>query len=111
MAETKNSSRSPWFWIPTLSLEERLPYALAMSVSVVLYKNLGVSNKQITFWVSLLGWPWILKPLWSPVVDILKTRRQWVWRTQFFSGALFAAIALTMPAPHFFQWTLVFFAL
>ncbi|HSY09588.1 MAG TPA: MFS transporter [Candidatus Dormibacteraeota bacterium] len=109
MADAKSNSRSPWFWIPTLYLAEGLPYALAMSVSVVLYKNLGVSNTAIAFYTGWLYLPWVIKPLWSPVVDILKTRRQWIWTMQFFIGAMLAAIALTIPAPHFFQWTLAFF--
>src|SRR5450432_3662483 len=109
MAGIKTSSRSPWAWIPTLYLAEGLPYALAMSVSVVLYKNLGVSNADIAFYTAWLYLPWVIKPLWSPVVDILKTRRQWIWATQFFLGAMLAAIALTIPAPHFFQLTLAFF--
>ena len=77
-AGAKLATRSPWRWIPTLYLAEGLPYALAMSVSVVLYKNLGVSNAAITFWVGWLGLPWVIKPFWSPVVDLLKTRRQWI---------------------------------
>jgi PAT family beta-lactamase induction signal transducer AmpG len=109
MADIKPASRSPWRWILTLYVAQGLPYALAMSVSVVLYKNLGVSNAAITFWTSWLGLPWIIKPLWSPVVDILKTRRQWIWATQFFLGASLAAVALAIPAPHFFQLTLAFF--
>jgi PAT family beta-lactamase induction signal transducer AmpG len=100
---------SPWSWIPTIYFTEGLPFALAMSVSVVLYKNLGVSNAAITFYTSWLGLPWILKPLWSPLVDILKTRRQWIWAMQFFLGALLAGVALAIPAPHFFQLTLAFF--
>ena len=109
MTGAKTNSRSPWLWIPTLYMAEGLPYALAMSVSVVLYKNLGVSNAAIAFYTSWLGLPWVIKPLWSPVVDILKTRRQWIWAMQFFLGAMLAAIALTIPAPHFFQLTLAFF--
>ena len=73
MAGAKTSSHRPWVWIPTLYVAEGLPYALAMSVSVVLYKNLGVSNAAIAFWTGLLGWPWVIKPLWSPVVDIFPT--------------------------------------
>jgi len=111
MSGEKKISRNPWAWIPTLYLAEGLPYALAMSGSAVLYKNLGVSNARITFWTSLLGLPWIFKPLWSPAVDILKTRRQWIWMTQFLSGALLAACALAIPAPHFFQLTLAVFAI
>jgi PAT family beta-lactamase induction signal transducer AmpG len=109
MADKKPASRSPWTWIPTLYITQGLPYALTMSVSVVLYKNLGISNAAITFWTSWLGLPWVIKPLWSPVVDILKTRRQWIWATQFFLGASLAAVALAIPAPHFFQLTLAFF--
>ena len=109
MTGAKSTSRSPWFWIPTLYVAEGLPYALAMSVSVVLYKNLGVSNAAIAFYTGWLYLPWVIKPLWSPIVDILKTRRQWIWAMQFFLGALLAAIALTIPAPHFFQLTLAFF--
>jgi PAT family beta-lactamase induction signal transducer AmpG len=109
MAGLKKVFRNPWAWIPTLYIAEGLPYALAMSVSVVLYKNLGVSNAAIAFYTSWLGLPWIIKPLWGPLVDILKTRRQWIWAMQFFIGAMLAGVALTIPAPHFFQLTLAFF--
>jgi MFS transporter, PAT family, beta-lactamase induction signal transducer AmpG len=109
MADTKPTSRNPWAWIPTLYVAEGMPYALAMSVSVVLYKNLGMSNAAIAFYTSWLGLPWIIKPLWSPLVDILKTRRQWIWAMQFFIGAMLAGVALTIPVPHFFQFTLLFF--
>ncbi len=109
MADIKPTSRSPWCWIPTLYMAEGLPNVLVASVSVVLYKNLGVSNADIAFYTGWLYLPWVIKPLWSPVVDLLKTRRQWIWATQFCLGAMLAAIALTIPAPHFFQMTLAFF--
>jgi PAT family beta-lactamase induction signal transducer AmpG len=109
MADAKINSRNPWTWIPTLYAAEGFPYALVMSVSVVLYKNLGISNAAIAFYTGWLYLPWVIKPLWSPFVDILKTRRQWIWTMQFFLGAILVTIALTIPAPHFFQLTLVFF--
>jgi PAT family beta-lactamase induction signal transducer AmpG len=68
-----------------------------------------VSNAAIAFYTGWLYLPWVIKPLWSPVVDILKTRRQWIWATQFILGAALAAVALAIPAPHFFQMTLAFF--
>jgi PAT family beta-lactamase induction signal transducer AmpG len=107
--DARRLPRSPWGWIPTLYLAEGLPYALAMSVSVVLYKNLGVSNTVIAFWAGMLGWPWVIKPLWSPVVDILKTRRLWIWTMQLFIGAALAGVMLALPLPHFFQLTLALF--
>jgi len=109
MADVKTSSRRPWFWIPTLYVAEGLPNVLAASVSVVLFKNLGVSNAAIAFYTSWLYLPWVIKPLWSPVVDLLKTRRLWIWAMQLLLGASLAGVALTIPAPHFFQLTLVFF--
>jgi MFS transporter, PAT family, beta-lactamase induction signal transducer AmpG len=109
MTGAKPSSRSPWLWIPSLYFAEGLPYALAMSVSLVLYKNLGVSNAAAAFYTSWFYLPWVIKPLWSPVVDILKTRRLWIWAMQLFIGAALAGVALTIPTTHFFQWSLVFF--
>ncbi|HEX7617877.1 MAG TPA: MFS transporter, partial [Verrucomicrobiae bacterium] len=109
MADKKPTSRSPWCWVPTLYLAEGLPNVLVASVSVVLYKNLGVSNAAIAFYTGWLYLPWVIKPLWSPAVDLLKTRRQWIWAMQLLLGAGLAGVALTIPAPHFFQLTLAFF--
>jgi PAT family beta-lactamase induction signal transducer AmpG len=109
MADTKTSFRSPWTWIPTLYVAEGSPYALVTWVSVVLYKNLGVSNTAIAFYTGWLYLPWVIKALWSPAVDILKTRRQWIWGMQLILGVGLAGVALTIPATHFFQLTLVFF--
>jgi PAT family beta-lactamase induction signal transducer AmpG len=109
MTGAKITLRSPWFWIPTLYMAEGLPNVLVASVSVVLYKNLHVSNAAIAFYTGWLYLPWVIKPLWSPVVDILKTRRQWIWAMQLLLGAGLAGVALTIPAPHFFQLTLAFF--
>lgn len=109
MTGVKPTSRNPWLWIPSLYFAEGLPYALAMSVSLVLYKNLGVSNTAAAFYTSWFYLPWVVKPLWSPVVDILKTRRLWIWAMQLLIGAALAGVALTIPTTHFFQWTLVFF--
>ena len=100
---------SPWSWVPTLYLAEGLPNALVASVSVVVYKNFGVSNADIAFYTGWLYLPWVIKPFWSPVVDLLKTRRQWIWAMQLLLGAGLAGVALTIPAPHFFQLTLAFF--
>lgn len=109
MSADNQKSRSPWLWIPTLYMAAGLPNALVASVSVVFYKNLGVSNTAIAFYTGWLYLPWVIKPLWSPVVDLLKTRRQWIWAMQLLLGAGLAGVALTIPGPHFFQLTLAFF--
>jgi len=109
LPDDRAGSRNPWGWIPTLYVAEGLPYVVVMSVSVVLYKGLGISNAEIALATSWLYLPWVIKPLWSPVVDILGTRRRWIWVTQIVVGAALAGAALSIPAPHFFRWTLVFF--
>src|SRR5256714_8589477 len=100
--------RHPWAWIPTLYFAEGLPYVVVMTVSVIMYKGLGISNSDIALYTSWLYLPWVIKPLWSPLVDILKTRRMWIWMMQLFIGAGLAGVALTIPASHFFQYTLAF---
>ncbi len=101
--------KSPWVWVPTLYLAEGLPLALVLSVAVVLYKNLGVTNREIAFYTSLLYLPWTIKPLWSPLVDLLRTRRLWIWTMEFTVGLGLAGVALAIATPHFQILTLVFF--
>lgn len=109
MPEPRTSSRAPLAWIPSLYFAEGLPYVVVMTVSVIMYKNLGISNTDIAYWTSWLYLPWVIKPLWSPVVDLLGTRRRWIWVMQLLIGGGLAGVALTIPLPHFFQWTLAFF--
>ncbi|HXR46115.1 MAG TPA: MFS transporter [Candidatus Limnocylindrales bacterium] len=111
MTGTKSTSRSPWLWIPTVYFAEGMPNALVATVSVLLYSDLGVSNAATAFFTSLLYLPWVIKPLWSPAVDILKTRRQWIWAMQLFLGATLAGVAVMISSPHFIQWTIIFFGL
>ncbi len=102
-------SRSPWAWIPSLYFAQGVPYVVVMTLSVVLYKNLGVSNTDIALYTSWLYLPWVIKPLWSPLVDMFRTKRFWIWSLQFTIGLAFALVALTLPGPKFFQLSLAVF--
>ncbi len=101
--------RSPWTWIPSLYFAQGIPYVVVMTLSVVLYKNLGVSNTDIALYTSWLYLPWVIKPLWSPLVDMFRTKRFWIWSLQFVIGLAFALVALTLPGPKFFQLSLAVF--
>lgn len=101
--------RSPWAWIPTLYFAEGLPYVAVMTISVIMYKRMGISNADIALYTSWLYLPWVIKPFWSPFVDLLKTKRWWITIMQILIGAGFAGIAFTIPLPFFFQATLAFF--
>jgi len=105
----KENTRSPWAWIPTLYLAEGLPYVAVNIVSVIMYKRMGISNADIALYTSLLYLPWVIKPLWSPLVDMLRTKRWWIVITQLVLALGFACIALTIPASFFFRITLAFF--
>ena len=101
--------KSGWSWIPSLYFAEGLPYFAVTAISVILYKRMGVSNTDIALYTSWLYLPWVIKPFWSPIVEIFSTRRKWIVATQLFMGALLAAVAFTIPVNAFFQWTLAFF--
>jgi MFS transporter, PAT family, beta-lactamase induction signal transducer AmpG len=103
------AQRGPWAWVPTLYFGQGLPYVVVMTVSVILYKNLGISNTDIALYTSWLYLPWVVKPLWSPLVDLLGTKRHWVVILQFVVGVALALVALTLPTTHFFQLTLAVF--
>jgi len=103
------NSPLPWRWIPTLYFSQGLPYVAAMTLSVIMYKNLGISNTDIALYTSWLYLPWVIKPLWSPIVDLLGPKRGWIVALQFIIGATLAAVALTLPGPGFFRATLAVF--
>ena len=98
-----------WAWIPSLYVAQALPYVVVMSLSVVLYKQLGLSNTELALWTSWLYLPWVIKPLWAPVVDLLGAKRRWIVLLQGLAGASLAALALTLPAGDAVRWSLVAF--
>jgi len=108
-AENNRNKRSPWAWLPSLYYAEGMPYILVMIVSVVMYKRLGVSNTDIALYTSWLYLPWTIKPLWSPIVDSLRTKRFWILFMQLVIGAGLGGVALTIPADNYFRLTLGFF--
>jgi PAT family beta-lactamase induction signal transducer AmpG len=99
----------PWRWVPTLYFGQGLPYVVVMTLSVVLYKRLGLGNTEIAFYTSWLYLPWVVKPLWSPLVELLGHKRTWVLSLQFLIGALLASVALTLPLPAVLQLSLALF--
>ena len=109
MDSTDQTTRNPWSWIPTLYFTQGIPYVVVMTLSVIMYKNLGLSNTDIALYTSWLYLPWVIKPLWSPLVDLRGCKRQWTVLLQVVLGAALAAVALTLPAPHFFQFSLAVF--
>ncbi len=112
MSKSINSTcakRSPWAWVPTLYFAQGLPYIAVMTLSVIMYKRLGVSNTDIALYTGWLYLPWVIKPFWSPFVDIISTTRQWVIIMQWFVAIAFAGIAFALPVQFFFSLTLAVF--
>lgn len=98
-----------WRWIPTLYFAQGLPYVAVMTLSVIMYKRLGISNTDIALYTGWLYLPWVIKPFWSPFVDIISTKRRWTLMMQWLIAIGFAGIAFTLPTPFFFQLTLAVF--
>ncbi len=105
----KISARNPWAWIPTLYFAQGLPYVAVMTLSVIMYKRLGISNTDIALYTGWLYLPWVIKPVWSPFIDIISTKRRWTLMMQWALAASLAGIAFTIPTEMFFQLTLAVF--
>ena len=103
------NDRKVWSWVPTLYFAEGFPYVLVVTISVLMYKQLGLDNAMATFYTGWLYLPWVIKPLWSPFVDLVRTKRWWVLTMQFTLGAGLAGIAFFIPTSGFLQWTLAIF--
>ena len=103
------TDNSPWYWIPVLNFASGLPYAIIISVSVLLYKNLGINNEDIGIYTSLLYLPWVIKPLWSPFIDLYSTKRKWFLSMQLLISIAFLIVGLTIPLSNFFVISLAVF--
>lgn len=101
--------KNAWAWIPTLYFAQGLPYVAVMTIAVIMYKRLGLSNTDIALYTSWLYLPWVIKPLWSPFVDLIKTKRLWIILMQSFVAVGFAGVAFFIPASFFVRATLAFF--
>ena len=96
-------------WVPTLYFAEALPYMAVMTLSVIMYTNMGLSNAELGLYTSWLYLPWVIKPIWSPLVDALKTKRWWILTMQILIGAALAGVALTLDASWWLRGSLAFF--
>ena len=104
-------SYNPLRWVPSVYFAMGMPFVMLSLVSVVMLKDLGIPNAQITFWTSLIILPWTLKPLWSPFLEMFRTKKHFVVGTQMITGLSFAVLALSMPLPGFFTYTIALMGL
>jgi PAT family beta-lactamase induction signal transducer AmpG len=111
MASNDSTSTHPALWVPTAYFAEGLPFVVIATVSVLMYKSLGISDARIAFYTTLVTWPWTLKPLWGPLLEMFKTKKYFVVATQFIGGIAFGLIALTLPLDGFFKYSLALLAI
>ena len=101
--------RNPWSWVPTLYFAEGLPNVLVTGLAPVMYMQMGLSDTELGLYTGWLALPWVIKPLWSPFIDLLKTKRWWIVTMQLLIGASLAGIAFTMPTAAWFQCSMFLF--
>lgn len=103
------SKISPWAWIPTLYTAEGIPYVIVMTVATVMYERMGLKAGEIALYTSWLYLPWVIKPFWSPVVDLFRTKRWWIITMQLLIGGALGGLAFSMQLPSYLQWSLAMF--
>lgn len=106
---TQNKPKNPWLWIPSLYMTEGIPYIVIIVVSVIMYKKLGVSNSDIGLYTSLLYLPWVIKPIWSPIIDLVGTKRKWFLYMQLVLALVFIGVGFNTSGSSFFFISLAFF--
>ncbi len=102
----KPQANRPWLWVPSLYFAQAIPYVVVMNLTVIMYKDMGISNSDIAFYTSLLYLPWVIKPLWSPIVDMFGTKRRWTVLLQIVVGASLIAVGTVLHTPAFFAVSL-----
>lgn len=109
MAAEEAGRRSPWVWVPSLYFAQGIPYVVVNTVAAIMYKRMGLSNTLLALYTSWLTLPWVIKPLWSPIVDMFGTKRRWVVTFQLLMTLAMATIIIAIPLPGFLRYTLLAF--
>jgi PAT family beta-lactamase induction signal transducer AmpG len=109
MSKAPAAFKNPWFFVPSLYFAEGLPYVLINTVSVILYKRMGIDNASIAFWTSWLYLPWVVKMFWGPIVDVYSTKRTWMLATQASMSICLFVIAFSLGTESFFSLSLAAF--
>lgn len=104
-----NIDKGAWYWVPILYFTQGLPYIMVVTVSVIMYKRLGIGNAEIGLYTSWLYLPWVIKPLWSPFIDLNSTKRKWFLVMQLLVSFAFLGIGLSLQTSAFFVISLAFF--
>lgn len=107
----KSKSSSPLLWVPSVYFAMGLPFVMVQLVSVIMFSEMGISDTTVAFWTSLIILPWSLKPLWSPFLEMFKTKKYFVVGTQMITGISFALVALSLPLPDFFTYSIALMGL
>lgn len=102
-------ANKPAFWVPTLYLAEGIPYTAVMMLSLIFYKRAGLDNTDIALYTGWFYLPWLIKPLWSPVVEMLRTSKFWIITCQILLGAALASVGLTLPLDNWLIFTIILF--
>ena len=103
---SKQRISNPALWVPSVYFGMGLPFVAISVASVLMFTNMGISDSKIAFWTSLVMIPWTLKPLWSGFLEMFKTKKFFVVFTEILSGVLFGLIALSLPLPSFFTYSI-----
>ncbi|MBN2008181.1 MFS transporter [candidate division KSB1 bacterium] len=111
MKSNTDKQSHPATWVPTLYFAEGIPFVATATVSVLMYKSLKLTDAQIAFYTSFVMWPWTLKPLWGPLLEMFKTKKHFVIATQFIGGIAFGLLALSLPLTGFLRYSLAMFAI
>ena len=111
MSIIKTKQKHPATWIPTAYFAMGLPFIAISIASVLMFKSFGVSDSLIAFWTSLIMLPWTLKPLWSPLLEMFKTKKHFVVATQLLTGFTFALVAFSLHFDDFFTYAIALLAI
>ncbi len=106
MTRTEDKPTNPVFWIPTVYFAMGLPFIALAQASTLMFKNMGITDTKIAFWTSAIMMPWTLKPLWSPALEMFRTKKYFVLVTQIVTGVFFALTAFSLQLPDFFAYAI-----
>jgi PAT family beta-lactamase induction signal transducer AmpG len=99
----------PLLWVPSLYFAMGTPMIAVSVVAAIVYKNLGLSNAEIGLYTGSMYLPWVLKPLWAPLLELYGTKRSFVITMELVMVITFSLLALSLRLPLWLPLSIAFF--
>lgn len=93
-----NGQMSTLRWLPSLYFAKGLLYVIVFVVSLIMLRQTGLDNAEVTFCIAIFYLPWVLKYRWKPLIDWQRNSLRIILLAELLLVSAFTALAFALSS-------------